>query len=85
MVFIEELNRRGEAVHRFVLMCTDLRFAPLDVLRVYKLRWYIEVRYRECKQNHGLGQFHAVRLKPKKEIVRVPDSKTCWWRPRNDV
>jgi hypothetical protein len=59
MVFIEELNRRGEAVHRFVLMCTDLRFAPLNVLRVYKLRWYIEVCYRECKQNHGLSQFHA--------------------------
>ena len=36
-----------------------LRFAPLDVLRVYKLRWYIEVCYRECKQNHGLGHFHA--------------------------
>jgi hypothetical protein len=59
MVFVEELNRKGEAVHRFVLMCTDLHFAPLDVLRVYKLRWYIEVCYRECKQNHGLGHFHA--------------------------
>jgi hypothetical protein len=59
MVFVEELNHRGEAVHRFVLMCTDLRFAPLDVLKVYKLRWYIEVCYRECKQNHGLSQFHA--------------------------
>lgn len=59
MVFVEELNRKGEVVHRFVLMCTDLHFAPLDVLRVYKLRWYIEVCYRECKQNHGLGHFHA--------------------------
>jgi len=38
MVFVEELNRKGEVVHRFVLMCTDLHFAPLDVLRVYKLR-----------------------------------------------
>jgi len=59
MVFAEELNRKGEVVHRFVLMCTDLHFASLDVLRVYKLRWYIEVCYRECKQNHGLSQFHA--------------------------
>ena len=59
MVFAEELNRKGEVVHRFVLMCTDLHFAPLDVLLVYKLRWYIEICYRECKQNHGLGQFHA--------------------------
>jgi hypothetical protein len=59
MVFVEEVDRRGEAIHRFVLMCTDLHFAPLDVLRAYKLRWYIEVCYRECKQNHGLTQFHA--------------------------
>lgn len=59
MVFIEKLDRRGKAIHRFVLMCTDLHFAPLDVLRAYKLRWYIEVCYRECKQNHGLTQFHA--------------------------
>jgi len=59
MVFVEELDRKGDVVRRFVLMCTDLHFAPLDVLLVYKLRWYIEVCYRECKQNHGLGQFHA--------------------------
>ena len=59
MVFVEELDRKDEVVHRFVLMCTDLHFAPLDVLRVYKLRWYIEVCYRECKQNHGLSHFHA--------------------------
>ena len=59
MVFIEQLNRKHEVTRRFVLMCTDLRFAPLDVLRVYKLRWYIEICYRECKQNHGLGHFHA--------------------------
>lgn len=59
LVFVEQLNTKGKVVHRFVLMCTDLRFAPLDVLRAYKLRWYIEVCYRECKQNHALGQFHA--------------------------
>lgn len=59
LVFVEQLNTQGKVIHRFVLMCTDLRFAPLDVLQVYKLRWYIEVCYRECKQNHALGQFHA--------------------------
>jgi len=59
LVFVEQLSTKGKVVHRFVLMCTDLRFAPLEVLRVYKLRWYIEVCYRECKQNHALGQFHA--------------------------
>lgn len=59
LVLVEQLSSKGQVVHRFVLMCTDLRFAPLDVLRVYKLRWYIEVCYRECKQNHAFGQFHA--------------------------
>jgi hypothetical protein len=59
MVFVEEPNRSDQVIRRFVLMCTDLHFAPLDVLRAYKLRWYIEVCYRECKQNHGLTQFHA--------------------------
>jgi hypothetical protein len=59
MVFVEQLNPKGEVVHRFVLMCTDLHFSPLNVLLVYKLRWFIEVCYRECKQNHGLSHFHA--------------------------
>jgi hypothetical protein len=59
MVFVQELNRKGEVVHRFVLMCTDLHFPPLHVLLAYKLRWFIEVCYRECKQNHGLSHFHA--------------------------
>lgn len=59
LVFVEQLNSKSQVVHRFVLMCTDLRFAPLDVLKVYKLRWFIEVCYRECKQNHAFGQFHA--------------------------
>jgi len=64
VVFVEALynpsdNRKGEVVHRSVLMCTDLCFTQLDVLRAYKLRWKIEVCYRECKQNHGFSQFHA--------------------------
>jgi hypothetical protein len=59
MVFVEQLNPKGEVLHRFVLMCTDLHFSPLNVLLVYKLRWLIEVCYRECKQNHGLSHFHA--------------------------
>ncbi len=59
MVFVEELNRKGQVVHRFVLMCTDLHFSPFNVLLAYKLRWFIEVCYRECKQNHGLSHFHT--------------------------
>jgi hypothetical protein len=42
-----------------VLMCTDVREAPKQVLRAYLLRWRIEVCYREVKQNHAFGAFHA--------------------------
>jgi hypothetical protein len=59
LVFVQVLSRKGQVVRRFVLLCTDLHFAALDVLRAYKLRWKIEVCYRECKQHHGFGHFHA--------------------------
>ena len=59
LVFAEMLNRKGQVVLSLALLCTDLKFPPLDVLRAYKLRWKIEICYRECKQNHGFEQFHA--------------------------
>ena len=40
-------------------MCTDENYANQDILKVYKLRWRIEVCYREVKQNHAFGRFHA--------------------------
>ena len=42
-----------------VIMCTDLTAAPSAILRWYLLRWRIEVCYREVKQHHGFGAFHA--------------------------
>ena len=42
-----------------ILMCTDCDYAQKDILRVYKLRWRVEVCYREVKQNHCFGRFHA--------------------------
>jgi hypothetical protein len=59
LVFVEVLDRQGTVVRRVALLCTDRHWPPLDVLKAYKLRWKIEVCYRECKQNHGFGQFHA--------------------------
>jgi len=59
LVFVEILHRHGTVVRRVAVLCTDRRWAPLDVWKAYKLRWKIEVCYRECKQNHGFGQFHA--------------------------
>ncbi len=59
LVFVRQLSRRGNKELYFVLMCTDDKFSDKDVLRIYKLRWKIEVCYREVKQNHCFGKFHS--------------------------
>jgi hypothetical protein len=56
LVFVRQLSRRHHHVLRsFVLVCTDVQFAPAAVLRAYLLRWKIEVGYREVKQHHAFG------------------------------
>ena len=59
LVFIRQAMRRRKGMLESVLMCTDLDYPDQDVLRVYLLRWRIEVFYRAVKQNHRFGQFHA--------------------------
>jgi hypothetical protein len=59
LVLVEVLKCQGTVLRRVALLCTDRRWDPLAVLKAYKLRWKIEVCYRECKQQHGFGQFHA--------------------------
>ena len=57
LVFVRQLSRRKHRVLRsFVLVCTDVEFAPAAALRAYLLRWKIEVGYREVKQNHAFGR-----------------------------
>ncbi len=59
LVFVRQPLRRRQGLLASVLMCTDVDYPDPDVLRVYLLRWRIEVFYREVKQNHRFGQFHA--------------------------
>ena len=59
LVFVRQPMRRRQGMLASVLMCTDLDYPDPDVLRVYLLRWQIEVFYREVKQNHRFGHFHA--------------------------
>jgi hypothetical protein len=59
LVFVRQPMRRRQGLLASVLMCTDVDYPDPDVLRVYLLRWRIEVFYREVKQNHRFGQFHA--------------------------
>jgi hypothetical protein len=59
LVFVRQPMRRRQGMLESVLMCTDGDYPDQDVLRVYLLRWRIEVFYREVKQNHRFGQFHS--------------------------
>ena len=59
LVFARQLSRRGNKELQFVLMCTDSDCQKEDVLKIYKLRWKIEVFYREVKQHHCFGNFHS--------------------------
>jgi len=56
LVFVRHLGRHGRVLRSFVLLCTDVQFAPAATLQAYLLRWRIEVGYREVKQNHAFGR-----------------------------
>jgi len=63
LIFVRQLSRRHHHVLRsFVLVCTDVQFAPAAALRAYLLRWKIEVGYREVKQNHAFGRTLSTEL-----------------------
>ncbi len=59
LVFTRQPTRRGNKMLNTIILCTDTRCANDKVLRIYRLRWRIEVCYREVKQNHNFGKFHA--------------------------
>jgi hypothetical protein len=59
LVFVRQRLRGRGGWLESVIMCTDLRAAPDAILRWYLLRWRIEVCYREVKQHHRFGAFHA--------------------------
>lgn len=59
LTFARQFSRRGNKELSFILLSTDCDFPDEQVLRVYKLRWKIEVCYREVKQNHAFGNFHS--------------------------
>jgi len=66
LVFVRQLSRRQthhqKILRSFVLVCTDVQFAPAAVLQAYLLRWRIEVGYREVKQNHAFGRTLSAEL-----------------------
>ena len=59
LVFVKELGAHNRIRQKYVLMCTDPQFPTDKVYRAHKLRWKIEVGYRELRQNHGFAEYHA--------------------------
>jgi len=59
LVFVRQRTRGCGGWLESVIMCTDRQAAPAAILRWYVLRWRIEVCYREVKQHHRFGAFHA--------------------------
>jgi hypothetical protein len=59
LVFVRQRMRARGGWLESVIMCTDVTAAADAILRWYLLRWRIEVCYREVKQHHGFGAFHA--------------------------
>ena len=45
-----------------VLMTNALDMPVKDVLRYYKMRWDVEVFYRDCKQYLGMGEYQVRRI-----------------------
>ncbi len=59
LVFVKELGAHNRIVQKYVLMRSDPRFPTDKVYRAHKLRWKIEVGYRELRQQHGFAEYHA--------------------------
>ena len=48
--------------HALVLMTNALDMHVQDVLRYYKMRWDVEVFYRDCKQYLGMGEYQVRKI-----------------------
>jgi hypothetical protein len=51
---VQQLREDGSVKSAKVFICTDLEFAPLEVLTYYKSRFQIEFLFRDAKQHTGL-------------------------------
>ena len=59
------LVREGES--RFILFSTNLSLAPVDIVRLYFLRFRVENAFRELKQQIGTFSYHL------RKIFHCPD------------
>ena len=58
LFFKEKQDDKGA----LVLMTNALDMPVLDVLRYYKMRWDVEVFYRDCKQYLGMGEYQVRKI-----------------------
>ena len=62
LVLIQEFDKSRRLKAQFILVCTDIQFPTHKIIDAYKLRWSIEVFYRNAKQRFALTQFHTRRF-----------------------
>ena len=48
--------KSGQNGRYHLLITTDLKLNIVDAYEIYRIRWTIEVFFKECKQNLGLGK-----------------------------
>ena len=58
LFFKEKQDDKGA----LVLMTNALDMPVQDVLRYYKMRWDVEVFYRDCKQYLGMGEYQVRKI-----------------------
>ena len=53
LVLTQEFDKSRRLKAQFILVCTDIQFPTHKIIDAYKLRWNIEVFYRNAKSSFG--------------------------------
>ena len=61
-VKIVMLKKRRNSRKCTILVSNNLELTGLQILKYYKIRWNIEVFYRDCKQHLGMGDYQTRKL-----------------------
>ena len=56
------LKKRKNSKKCTILVSNNLVIPGLQILKYYKIRWDIEVFYRDCKQHLGMGEYQTRKL-----------------------
>lgn len=61
-----------------ILFSTDLSLAPQLIIEYYRLRWEIEIDFRDCKQYFGLSDFKNYKPQQVTNAINLPFTAKLW-------